>query len=134
MTLADNPGASIVRRRLAITGWLLYALSLVTPSIDGRQSGAVAFGQSIRFAWHLLTTGNLICGLCIALGWLANFSIIWRLPAWLRALAIVAPWLAFAAVLTTLPTRATYFLYFYPWAAGIGLIQAARCSSIKAAS
>jgi hypothetical protein len=71
----------------------------------------------------------------VMLGWLANFSVLpWRLPVWLRVVAIVAPWLAFAVVLAKVPARATYFLYFYPWALGIALIQAARCSSMKAAS
>jgi hypothetical protein len=113
----------------------LYLASWVTPSSDCKQFGATAFVQSARFAWHLLTTGSSGLGLCVTLGWLANFSILpRRLPAWLRAVAIAAPWLAFAVVLHELPARATYFLYFYPWALGIALIHAARCSSMKAAS
>jgi hypothetical protein len=120
---------------LAMTGWVLYLISWVTPSADGKQFGATAFIQSVRLAWHLLTTDNVFAGLCVTLGWLANFSILpRRLPAWLRVVAIVAPWLAFAVVLAKLPARATYFLYFYPWALGIALIHAARCSSMKAAS
>lgn len=68
------------------------------------------------------------------LGWLANFSLLLPLPCWLRIVAIIAPWLAFAAVLAEVPARAVFFLYFYPWALGIALIHAARCSSRKAAS
>jgi hypothetical protein len=121
--------------RLAIAGWVLYLVSWVTPSTDGKQFGATAFLQSVRLAWHLLTTGSIALGLCVTLGWLANFSILpRRLPTWLRVVAMVAPWLAFAAVLAKLPARATYFPYFYPWALGIALIHAARCSSMKAAS
>ena len=120
-------------RRLLVGGWVLYGLSWLTPSIDGRQFGAVAFVESARFAWNLLTTDNIVLGLCVLAGWLANFAT-WprRLPGWLRIAACIAPWLAFTVVLLKLPVRpsilgrALYFLYFYPWAAGIALIQAAN--------
>jgi hypothetical protein len=120
------------RRRLAVAGWLLFALSWITPSSDGRQLGAVAFVDSPRFAWSLLTTHDIALGLCVLAGWLANFSIVPRLPAWVRFLACLAPWLAFTVVLLklpvrpTLPGRAAFFLYFYPWAVGIALIHAAH--------
>lgn len=122
------------RRWLVTAGWVLYLLSWVTPSLDGRQFGATAFVDSARLAWHFFGTGSLLPGLCVALGWLANFSVFLRQPCWLRVVAIVAPWLAFAVVLAKVPARATFFLYFYPWALGIALIHAARCSSRKAAS
>jgi hypothetical protein len=130
----DASGAILAANRLLITGWCLYALSWVTPSLDGRQFGATAFVDSVRLAWHFLGTGNPLAGLCVTLGWLANFSTILRLPCWLRIAASIAPWLAFAVVLAKVPARATFFLYFYPWALGIALIHAARCSSRKAAS
>lgn len=126
---ADVDGS---RHWLARFGWLLFALSWVTPSSDGRQFGAGAFVQSARFAWHLLSVGNLVLGLCMLAGWLANFSIALRLPNWARAISCAAPWLAFTVVLLKLPVqpslpgRAAFFLYFYPWAAGIALIHAAH--------
>lgn len=120
--------------RVAFTGWVLYLLSWVTPSLDGRQFGATAFVDSVRLAWHFFSTGSILPGLAVTLGWLANFSIFPRLPCWLRVMAIIAPWLAFTVVLANLPARAAFFLYFYPWALGIALIHAARCSSRKAAS
>jgi hypothetical protein len=129
-----TPTASNMPRRLLIAGWCLYVLSWVTPSLDGRQFGATAFVDSVRLAWHWLGTGNILPGLAVTLGWLANFSILPRLPCWLRSIAIIAPWLAFTVVLANLPARAAFFLYFYPWALGIALIHAARCSSRKAAS
>ena len=129
-----SSGATPAVNRLLIIGWCLYALSWVTPSLDGRQFGATAFVDSVTLGWHFLSTGALLPGLCVTLGWLANFSIFLRLPCWLRLVAILAPWLAFAVVLAKLPARATFFLYFYPWALGIALIHAARCSSRKAAS
>ncbi len=122
------------RAWVAISGWVLYALSWVTPSADGRQFGATAFVDSVRLAWHLFIAGSVLPGLAVTLGWLANFSVFLRLPNWLRVIAAIAPWAAFAVVLTKLPARPAFFLYFYPWAVGIALIQAARCSSRKAAS
>jgi hypothetical protein len=122
------------RARVAFTGRVLYLLSWATPSLDGRQFGATAFVDSVRLAWHFLSTDHVLPGLCVTLGWLANFSIFPRPPCWLRIVAVIAPWLAFAVVLAKLPARATFFLYFYPWALGIALIHAARCSSRKAAS
>ena len=131
MTAAATQGHS-GNRRLLLAGWLLYTLSWITPSIDGRQFGAVAFVESVRFGWNLLTTDSLLPGLAVMLGWLANFSLLPRLPNWLRIAATIAPWLAFAVVLAKLPVRpslpgrAAFFLYFYPWAAGIALIHAAK--------
>jgi len=122
------------RGRVAFTGWVLYLLSWVTPSLNARQFGATAFVDSVRLAWHFLGTGNILPGLAVTLGWLANFTIFLRLPCWLRIMAIIAPWLAFTVVLAKVPARAAFFLYFYPWALGIALIHAARCSSRKAAS
>jgi hypothetical protein len=130
---ASGPGArNCGSRRLLLAGWLLYALGWITPSIDGRQFGAVAFVESVRFGWNLLTTDNILAGVAVMSGWLANFSLLPRLPNWLRVVATIAPWLAFAVVLAKLPVRpslpgrAAFFLYFYPWAVGIALIHAAR--------
>jgi hypothetical protein len=128
----DPGGRSRGGPRLLLAGWLLYCLSWITPSIDGRQFGAVAFVESVRFGWNLLTTDNILPGTAVMLGWLANFSILRRLPYWLRVAASIAPWLAFAVVLARLPVRpslagrAAFFLYFYPWAIGIALIHTAR--------
>jgi hypothetical protein len=128
----SGPGGGSGNQRLLLAGWLLYALSWLTPSIDGGQFGAVAFVESVRFSWNLLTTDNILPGVAVMLGWLANFSILPRMPNWLRVVAAVAPWLAFAVVLAklpvrpSLPARAAFFLYFYPWALGIALIHFAR--------
>ena len=137
MTAAATQGHS-GNGRLLLTGWLLYTLSWITPSIDGRQFGAVAFVESVRFGWNLLTTDSILPGVAVMLGWLANFSLLPRLPNWLRVVATIAPWLAFAVVLAKLPVRpslpgrAAFFLYFYPWAAGIALIHGARSRQASA--
>jgi hypothetical protein len=128
----------VALRRLAITGWLLYAISWFTPSIDARQVGATAFVAAVKFARDLLvagTTWSIPLGLCVLLGWLANFSILLRAPVWARIGWSAAPWLAFAVVLLilpvrpSLPARAAFFLYFYPWAVGIALIHMANIAA-----
>jgi hypothetical protein len=131
------PGAY---RRLAIAGWLLYAISWITPSSDARQVGAVAFVATVKLARNLLATGTaqtVPLGLCVMFGWLANLSIFIRLPTWARVGWTAAPWLAFAVVLLVLPVRpsilqrAAFFLYFYPWAVGIALIHSANIAAPK---
>jgi hypothetical protein len=125
-------------RRLAVAGWLLYAISWLTPSADGRQLGAAAFVQAVRFGCSLIvgeTAWGLPLGVGVLLGWLANFSIVLRLPTWARIVSIATPWLSFAIVLAMLPVRPTlaaraaFFLYFYPWAVGIALIHAANIAT-----
>ena len=127
-------------RRLALAGWLLYALSWITPSVDGRQLGAVGFVNTVRFALWLLPSGRpwaIPLGSCVCLGWLANFSIFsgWSLLS--RAVWITAPWFAFMVVLLLVPVRpsltqrAAIFLYFYPWAIGIALIHIANIAAAR---
>jgi hypothetical protein len=127
-------------RRWAIAGWMLYAISWITPSIDGYQVGAVAFVATVKFALGLLATGTasgVPLGVCVILGWLANLSIFVRLPAWAAVLSIAAPWLPFVVVLLilpvrpSLPQRAAFFLYFYPWAIGIALIHIANIAAAR---
>jgi hypothetical protein len=125
-------------RRLSLAGWLLYAISWFTPSIDARQTGAGAFVMTVELARSLFlggTTWGIPSALCLTAGWLANFSIFLRLAPWARVACMVAPWLAFTVVLLMLPVRpsltarAAYFLYFYPWAVGIALIHLANIAA-----
>jgi len=126
-------------RRLAVAGWMLYAISWITPSIDARQIGAVGFVETVRFALWLLTAGRpwgIPLGLCVCFGWLANVSIFARWPMWARVVWIAAPWFAFVVVLIlpvrpSLPQRAAFFLYFYPWAIGIALIHIANIAAAR---
>jgi hypothetical protein len=127
-------------RRLALAGWLLYAISWITPSADARQVGAIAFVATVKLARNLLATGTaraLPLGLCVLFGWLANVSIFIRLPTWARLVWTAAPWLTFAVVLLilpvrpSLPARAAFFLYFYPWAVGIALIHSANIAATR---
>jgi hypothetical protein len=127
-------------RRLAIAGWILYAISWITPSIDARQLGAEGFVATVKFALMLLaveTPWSICLGLCVCFGWLANVSIFTKWPMWGRAVWIAAPWFTFAVVLMTLPVRpslpqrAAFFLYFYPWAIGIALIHIANIGAAR---
>jgi hypothetical protein len=127
-------------RRLAITGWVLYAISWITPSSDARQLGALGFVAAGRFALWLLTSGKpwpILLGACVCFGWLANISIFIRWPPLGRIVWIAAPWFAFMAVLLMVPVRpsltqrAAFFLYFYPWAVGIALIHLANIAAAR---
>jgi hypothetical protein len=130
-------------RRVAVAGWMLYAISWITPSSDARQVGATAFIATVKFAAALLTAGTtsrFVLGACVAFGWLANVSIFIRLCVWARAGWSAAPWFTFAVVLFTVPVRpsipqrAAFFLYFYPWALGIGLIHWANIVALRRAA
>jgi hypothetical protein len=126
--------AAIKRGWMAVSGWVLYWASWVTPSLDGRRTGAWAFLSVPRFGFDLLShPGSLLgclIGLCLVGGWLANFSIFLRLSVWARVAWIVAPWLPFGVALLTASgaslERAASFPYFYPWAIGIALIHGAK--------
>jgi len=122
-------------QRLAILGWALYALAWITPGLRGGGIGAWAFLAAARYgaqyALHPDSLSRFVLGLCLLIGWLANFSIFIPLPVWARVAWIAAPGLPFAAVLLLLhapvsvPGRAAALLYFYPWALGIAFIHGA---------
>ena len=133
----------VVYRRLAIFGWVLYAIAWITPSLHGGGIGAEAFVAAVRygvaFTLHPDSLSGLLLGLCLLVGWLANFSIFIPLPVWARIVSIVAPMLPFAAVLLlvhaplSVRERATSLLYFYPWALGIALIHSANIAEARRA-
>jgi hypothetical protein len=126
-------------RQLAIVGWAAYALAWITPSLHGGGIGAQAFVAAVRygvsFAVHPDSLSRFVLGVCLLIGWLANFSIFIPLPVWARILSIAAPGLPFAAVLllvhAPLPVseRAASLLYFYPWALGIALVHSANIAA-----
>lgn len=133
----------VAHRRLAILGWALYALAWITPSLHGGGIGARAFVNAVRygvaFSVHPDSLSGFVVGLCLLIGWLANFSLFVPLPVWARILWIVAPGLPFAAVLLLLHAplsvheRAASLLYFYPWALGIALIHGANMATARRA-
>lgn len=134
---------AVVYRRFAIFGWALYAISWITPGLHGSGIGARAFVAAVRygvgFVVHPGSLSVFVQGLCLLLGWLANFSIFIALPVWARSISSVAPVFPFAALLllmhAPLPVgeRAAALLYFYPWAAGIVLIHGANIAAARRA-
>jgi hypothetical protein len=93
-----------------------------------------------EFAFRELAYGGswnrTLLGLALALGWLDNFTVFFRLPRLASWLAIIAPWLLYLALMfldynpsveAPWPDLwvSTYWP-FYPWALGIGLIQGSR--------
>jgi hypothetical protein len=128
-----------VYRRLALLGWAVYALAWITPSLHGGGIGARAFVAAARygaaFALHPDSLSGFVLGVCLLIGWVANFSIFIPLPVWARVVWIAAPGLPFAAVLLLLPAplpvreRAASLLYFYPWALGIAIIHGAKIAA-----
>jgi hypothetical protein len=126
-------------RRLALFGWIAYTLSWVTPGLQEGWIGARAFiaaaQYGARFLFHPDSAAAFVLGVCLLLGWLANFSIFLPLSVRARFAWTVAPWLPFVAVLVLMsapwPVRARVFgqLYFYPWALGIACIHIAMMQS-----
>jgi hypothetical protein len=131
--------APLPYRRVAIGGWVLYAFSWITPSLDGSQTGAQVFLRTITLGSSLLfRSGTLAAsaiGLLLLFGWLANFSIFVRLSSWARIVWIAAPWMPFAIALLLMngphgmSGRLASMLYFYPWAGGIALIHVASIAA-----
>ena len=112
-------------------GWGLYCISLVTPDLHRNRIGAQAFVAVIRTALDLLPQRDaraIAIGLCLIVGWLANFSILLRWPSRVRLAWIIAPWVPFVATLSVggMVPSPVPLLYFYPWAIGIALIHLAQ--------
>ena len=86
---------STSHRRPAIIGWALYAISWVTPSLKESWIGARAFVAAIQYAARFLfypeSVSAFVLGLCLLVGWLANFSILIPLSMRARAAWIIAP-------------------------------------------
>jgi hypothetical protein len=133
----------VAYRRFAISGWAVYAIAWITPSLHGGGIGARAFVAAVRygvaFSVHPDSPSGFVLGLCLLFGWLANFSIFFPLPVWARIVWIAAPGFAFAAALLLLHAplsvgeRAASVLYFYPWALGIALIHGANIAEARRA-
>jgi hypothetical protein len=132
-----------VYRRLAISGWALYAIAWITPGLHGVGIGAQAFFAAVRygvaFSVHPDSLSGFTLGLCLLCGWLANFSIFLPLPVWARIVWSAAPGFPFAAVLLlphaplSVGARAASLLPFYPWALGIALIHIAHIAQDRRA-
>jgi len=144
MTIAGGIAKNQYRtpyKRVAYLGWVLYAVSWVTPSLNGDWVGAHAFVASIRYGMaHVFqphSVPGFALGVCLVFGWLANLSIVIPMRSPVRKVWMAAPWVAFVALLLLPPVpwavreAVISQFYFYPWAIGIALIhgsKAAQCA------
>ena len=127
---------------LARLGWILYVASMLTPA-SAHAHFIGAFMLIVAPAWglQLLCSGTLraaTIGICLLAGFAANASPFVRLPAWARIGAMLAPWLCYAASLFAFGVfdsgRLWANAFFFPWAAGIALINVVylRLASLRA--
>ncbi|HET9391161.1 MAG TPA: hypothetical protein VFO44_16050 [Steroidobacteraceae bacterium] len=129
-------------RRLALAGWILYALSWGTPALRAGQVhlGAEIFLTTIKLAVSLLLQASSLAAFAVGLfllgGWLANFSILLQLPVQLRILWSLLAWVPVALALhamhpATVSQAILSVLFFWPWAIGITLIHAAAIAEAR---
>ena len=132
-------------RRLALAGWILYALSWGTPGLRAGQvhPGAEIFLTTIKLAVSLLLQASSLAafaaGLLLLGGWLANFSIFLQLSVQVRMLWSILAWvpvvLALHAMHPDTVSRAILsVLFFWPWAIGITLIHAGAIGAARQAA
>jgi hypothetical protein len=113
-------------------GWILYLISMVTPARNLTLIGAALFlrlpsGILAFFGSH---PANPLPGICASIGLAANLLVWVRVPWALSLVAVLTPWVALiwlnggspAQVLGTV----SGWLFYYPWALGIVLINAGR--------
>jgi hypothetical protein len=121
-------------QRLRVAGIALFALSFIPGWVAFLRTPEFAVG-SFEDAFKFGIWNRALVGLALALGWLDNFTVFFRLPRWPSSVAIVAPWLLYLALmfLNYHPAVESWPDYwvgrywpFYPWALGIGLIHGSR--------
>jgi len=129
-------------RRLALAGWILYAVSWGTPGLRAGQLhlGAEIFLTTIKLAVSLLLQASSLAASAVGLfllgGWLANFSILLQLSVQVRVLWSILAWVPVALALhamhpATLSQAILSVLFFWPWAIGITLIHAAAVAAAR---
>jgi hypothetical protein len=119
-------------------GFILFALSFVTPNWRFEGIGAGAFIAVPQLVWPNLVDGSVfqdwelavLMG-SLALGWLSNFTVFFPLPDRFARTAIAAPWILLAAMTFWSNTSGpdigfVGFIPFYPWSVGIGIIHYSR--------
>jgi hypothetical protein len=72
-----------------------------------------------------------ILALALAIGWLSNFTVFFRLPTLVAYMSVIAPWILFVAMIFLSngagpDLHLLAFIPFYPWAFGIALIHLSR--------
>ncbi len=125
---------------LRLLGIMLFAVSFLMPDADFGENGLVwsrkengfsAFSMTPIFLVGLLGSVSdwktALAGIALAAAWLANFTMLVRLPRLLAWIPIMVPWLFFMTFwLEWYPNgrSITGFVPFYVWSVGIGLFHA----------
>src|SRR5215468_3268578 len=119
-------------------GFILFALSFVTPNWRFEGMGWGAFIAVPQLVWPNLVDGSVfqdwdvaVLNVSLSLGWLSNFTVFFPLPDRFARSAIAAPWILFVAMIFCSNSSgpdffAMKFIPFYPWALGIGMIHYSR--------
>ncbi len=132
--MLDALGRGISRSTLLTrAGWLLYLTSFATPSTDLKLLGAQVFVLLPGVVAHLLdgTRPQSLIALGLLVGLAANLLCIVRVPALLCIGAVLAPFVALLAVVLRMDQPVTSILrmtFYFPWAAGLVLLQLGRAS------
>lgn len=121
------------------TGWALWLLSLLTPDARGRL-GIVWLAEAplygVNFLIHGVRAGgagwtSLFLGAALLAGFAANVAVVLRLGVVGLVLSLALPWIPYGAYCALWYSGRTAagpgtLWYFYPWVAGLGLIQASK--------
>lgn len=117
---------------ILMSGYALWFLSLLVPSGLGsgiRGMGVWTLPMLLSFGLGSLKGGTLsgvVSGVLLLLALACNVLIFVRLPRWFAWVMLVLPLLPFLLLYGKVGTWAFQFYCFYPWIAGIWLIQLAR--------
>jgi hypothetical protein len=75
----------------------------------------------------------------LALAWLCNFTVFFRLQKWTASVAIIVPWIFLLSwtippVQEEVSFKTLSIIPFYPWAIGIGMIHLSKLREHKSAT
>ena len=116
-------------------GFVVFAVSFVTPTCAFNGCGIVAFLLTAQFIWTEITHyadprtwQELVFLTSMCLGWLSNFTVFFSLRRVLAAAATIAPWTLYFSMIffensRSINVQFIKFIPFYPWAIGIAMIH-----------
>ena len=121
---------------LRSVGVVLFVLSFIPPGAQAFLNTPIYAGQGLIRGFSSADARLIAWGCMLMIGWLANFTVFFRLPAFVAIFAVAAPWFVYIAMLflfvgpgveaPRVDAWVTTFVPFYPWALGIGLIHGSR--------
>ena len=120
-----------------LVGFALFIASFIVPSpwtagtwwlgsgIEAFLCAAVGLLGAVLRPLGEWQAQQAFCTVCLALAFLANFTVFFKLRGVGAVLAVAAPWAAIGC-----STGILRFVPFYMWASGISLIHASRLQTI----